>query len=325
VPSGAVGTLARHEYRAAVRSRVLAALLITLVAVTAVSIMVATFDYRTQLADYRAYRDAATAAGVTRVQPLPLVPLQLMRGAIEYIEIIGALIAIALGYLTVSRERGNRTLPLVRSRPVSTGQQTLGAALGAVSLISTLVLATALMAVLAIGVVGRDWINGAEALKLGIGCVASILYMTSFYCLGALLAARSRVLANALVGALVIWLSVVLILPQIGDTLDPDNQVPGGLFKSLNVDKPHEVAILGHFGTYERIRNDVEQASLAKHYERFAFAMLDIKEKYRGLSLGNLFTRKRADVAWILVSTAVLVAGMWWSFRRQPALPRGAN
>jgi ABC-2 type transport system permease protein len=325
VPSAQVFTLARHEFRSAVRSRVLGALLITLLAVTAVSILVGTFDYRTQLADYQAYRDAAVAAGITKVAPLPLAPLSLLRGAIEYLEIVGAVIAIALGYLSVARERGNRTLALIRSRPVSTGQLALGTALGAIGLISTLVVATGLMAVLALGVVGGDWIGAAEALKLAIVCIASIVYMTAFYCLGAMLAARSRVLANALVGALVVWLAVVLIIPQIGDTLDADNQVPGGLFASLNVDKAHEKAIIADFGTYERIRTDLEQVSLAKHYERFAFAGLDVKASYRGASVPTLIVHKLADLAWLVAAAALLGAGMWWSFRRQPALPRGAN
>lgn len=323
--SGQVVALARHEFRSALRSRVLAALLVTLLAVTTVSILVGTFDYRTQLADYQAYRDAAVAAGITRVPPLPLVPLELLRGVVEYLEIIGAVLAIALGYLSVARERGNRTLPLIRTRPVSTGQLALGTALGAIALITTLVLATAAMAVLALGVVGGNWINGVEALKLAIFCVASVVYMTTFYFLGALLAARSRVLANALVGALVIWLAVVLIIPQIGDTLDADNQVPGGLFASLNVDKKHELAIIADFGTYERIRTDLEQLSLAKHYERFAFAGLDVKASYRGASIQTLLTHKLADLAWMVACAAFLGAGMWWSFRRQPALPRGEN
>lgn len=323
--SGQIVTLARHEFRSALRSRVLAALLVTLLAVTTVSILVGTFDYRTQLADYQSYRDAADAAGITRVAPLPLVPLQLLSGVVEYIEIIGAVIAIALGYISVARERGNRTLPLIRTRPVSTGELALGTALGAIALITTLVLATAATAVLALGAVGGDWITGVEAVKLAIVCVASVVYMTAFYALGALLAARSRVLANGLVGALVIWLAVVLIIPQIGDTLDADNQVPGGLFKALNVDKPHERAIIADLGTYERIRTDLEQLSLAKHYERFAFAALDIKESYRGASIGTVLAHKLADLAWIVACAAALGAGMWWSFRRQPALPRGAN
>lgn len=44
------------------------------------------------------------------------------------------------------------------------------------------------------------------------------------------LASTTRRLNTALIVALVLWLVVVLIVPQIGDTMDPDNQVPGGLF-----------------------------------------------------------------------------------------------
>ena len=39
-----------------------------------------------------------------------------------------------------------------------------------------------------------------------------------------------RSLPNALIIILVIWLIFVLIIPQIGDTMDPDNQIPGGFF-----------------------------------------------------------------------------------------------
>ena len=115
-------TLARHEYRSAVRSKILVVLLGILVTVTAVSVYIASVDYAGKLADYQAYVDAAKNSGLDRVAPSPLAALSLLRGAFEYLEIIGAVIAIALGYLTVSRERSNRTLPLIRSRPVTSGE-----------------------------------------------------------------------------------------------------------------------------------------------------------------------------------------------------------
>ena len=77
---------------------------------TTVSVLVAAFDYQTQLDEYESYKAAAAAAGIDTVAPLPLRPLQLLRPVVEYLEIIGAVIAIALGYLSVARERGNRTL-----------------------------------------------------------------------------------------------------------------------------------------------------------------------------------------------------------------------
>ncbi len=87
-----------------------------------------------------------------------------------------------------------------------------------------------------------------------LGYLAAIVYMGTFYCLSVVVTRRSKVATNGLLIALAVWLIVVLILPQIGDTLDPDNQVPGGLFAALNLAKPQETQILAHFSFYETIR-----------------------------------------------------------------------
>ena len=318
-------TLARHEYRAAVRSRILLVLLGIVVTVTAVSVYIASVDYAGKLADYQAYRAAAQANGLDRIAPSPLAALSLLRGAMEYLEIIGAVIAIALGYLTVSRERANRTLPLIRSRPVASGELATGSLLGAVGLFATLVAVTAFVGVICVGIIGRDWINATQALKLLLGYIAAIVYMGAFYCLGAIATARSRVAANGLMIALGIWLIVVLVLPQIGDTMDADNQVPGGLFKALGLNHDGEVQILTHFTTYERIRTWTEEASLAKHFERFAFGMTDVKERYRPYSLPWLLGQTRNDIGWLVAYSAALFAGLRHSFRRQPTIPQGGT
>ncbi len=318
-------TLARHEYRAAVRSRILLVLLGIVVTVTAVSVYIASVDYAGKLADYQAYRAAAQANGLDRIAPSPLAALSLLRGAMEYLEIIGAVIAIALGYLTVSRERANRTLPLIRSRPVTSGELATGSLLGAVGLFATLVAVTAFVGVICVGIIGHDWINATQALKLLLGYIAAIVYMGAFYCLGAIATAKSRVAANGLMIALGIWLIVVLVLPQIGDTMDADNQVPGGLFKALGLNHDGEVQILTHFTTYERIRTWTEEASLAKHFERFAFGMTDVKERYRPYSLPWLLGQTRNDIGWLVAYSAALFAGLRHSFRRQPTIPQGGT
>ena len=314
-------TLARHEYRSAVRSKILIVLLGILVTVTAVSVYIASVDYAGKLADYQAYVDAATTSGLDRIAPSPLAALSLLRGAFEYLEIIGAVIAITLGYLTVSRERANRTLPLIRSRPVTSGELAAGSLLGALGVIITLITVTAIVGVVCVGTIGHDWINATQALKLVLAYVASIAYMGAFYCLGAIATAKSRVAANGLMIALGFWLIVVLVLPQIGDTMDADNQIPGGLFKALGLGHDGEVQILTHFMTYEQIRTWTEEASLAKHYERFSFAMSDVKERYRPYDLGWLLRQTRNDIGWLIAYAGVLVAGLRRAFRAQPIIP----
>lgn len=318
-----IWTLARHEYRAATRSGILIVLLGILVSVTAVSVFIASVDYRSQIADYRAYVASARAGGVARIAPSPLRPLSLLRGATEYLEIIGAVIAITLGYLTVARERSNRTLTLLRSRPVTAGEHTAGSLVGALGTIITLIAITGAVGVLMTGIIGNDWINAAQAVRLLLAATAAVIYMTVFYCVGAVATARSRVAATGLLIALGVWLLVVLIIPQLGDTLDADNQIPGGLFKALGLNRDGETQILAHFHTYETTRVGIEEASFAKHYERFSFAMTDVLDKYRDFTLRQLLHEKWHDIAWLIAYPTVALAALWQSFRHQPTIPTG--
>lgn len=320
-----VFTLARHEYRAALRSRVFLALAAVMSIATVASVYVAAADYQGRLADYLVYQSAAQANGITQVTPPPFALLALLRGAFEYLEIIGSVIAITLGYLSVSRERLGRTLPLLRSRPVTGGEHAAGNILGAIALIATIVGATAAAAVLCLGVIGHDWPNGPQLLKLALGYTAAIVYMTTFYCLGAIASAKAKVPATGLMVALGVWLIVVLILPQIGDTLDADNQVPGGLFAALGLGHQGEVDILARFTFYEKVRTAIEAASLEKHFERFAFAMTDVKARYRDLTLGQLLDIKRIEVIWMAFYATTLCAWMRRVFIRQSALPQGGK
>jgi ABC-type transport system involved in multi-copper enzyme maturation permease subunit len=318
-------TLAQHEYRAAIRSRVLVMLIGLLVIVTVASVYIAAVAHRSQVADYEAYKTAAQANGLDRIAPSPLAAMSLLGGALEYLQIIGSVIAITLGYLSVIRERSNRTLPLIKSRPVTATEQTFGNLLGAVGLIATLIAATACAGVVCIGVIGHDWINLNEAGQLLLAYLAALIYMTGFYCLGAIAATRARYSANGLLAALAIWLVIVLILPQIGDTLDADNQVPGGLFQALGLNRADETTILTHFDIYETIRTRIEYISFAQHFQRFVFAMADVKERYRPFNLGYLFARVWTDLAWVLAYPLMLIALLRRTIRRQPTIPQGAN
>ena len=320
-----VVTLARHEYRAATRSSILVTLLGILTAVTLVSVYIAAVAHRSQVADYVSYRAAARATGLERIAPSPLAPLSLLRGVFEYLQIIGAIIAIAIGYLSVSRERVSRTMSLIQSRPVSTGEFVAGNLFGALAIIATLVAGTALIAVVGIGLVGHDWISLGEALKLLIAFTTSIIYMAGFYCLGAITTTKAKVAVNGLIIALAVWLVLVLVTPQIGDTLDMDNQVPGGLFKALGLSRADETTLLNHFSAFETIRTRIEYVSFAQHYQRFAFAMVDIKERYRGHNIGWLLGRVWTDLAFVIAFPAALAAGLRRTIRRQPIIASGEH
>ena len=118
--------------------------------------------------------------------------------------------------------------------------------------------------------------------------------------------ARLKQYSSAILVGITSWLIVVLVVPQIGDTMDPDNQVPGGLFGSLGIVKSTETSILAHFHTFDVIRNGLEVTSITKLFERVAFAFLGIKDKYNQLSIPTVAKALESSLIGVIVLTVVI-------------------
>jgi ABC-type transport system involved in multi-copper enzyme maturation permease subunit len=302
--------LARKDVGAAVRSRLVLVVTGMLLLTSFVSLIVAALALR---AESTAYDDAlatlvSLGKSVDALAPPAFFPLRLMRGFIEHLEIIGAVLGIILGYGAAAGERGRNTLALILTRPVSQTSFVLGKAFGGALLIFgglAVVFLTSIAAILALGRVG---LSGEELGKVAIVYAASGCYVMAFFLLGFLLALWMRRLPDAILTAFAIWLVLVLIAPQIGDTLDPDNQVAGGVFKQIAIPKAQEKEILASFASYETIRNGIEELSPAKHLERLSFALLGIKDIYNGQPLGLVMGDKGTELMWLTGYLAALLA-----------------
>ena len=251
---------------------------------------------------------------VASIPPPAFVPLKLLRGFIEYTEIIGAVLGIVLGYRAAAIERGRNTLALILTRPLTQTTFIAGKLYGNLALIAAVMTATFLLGAIGIMVIGGVTLAIDQLLRLLIVDVAAVVYIAMFFALGLLLSLSTKRLPHALLAAFAIWLGLVLIAPQIGDTLDPDNQVAGGVFRTLGIAKPNEKAILASFKTYEIIRDGIEQASPAKHFERGSFALTGIKEIYNGQPVGAVMADRWNDFAWLAGGLAVLLSLLF--FRR---------
>jgi len=297
-----IAVIAKKEFRDSIKSKLFLTLVSFLILLIVVSIVVSSFDFKSQVADYRSSVKILKDMGKSSEIPdMPqFFPLKSMRGVIEYIEIIGAIIGIILGYLCISREKGKRTLQLVLSRPVKTTDIITGKFIGNSLLVLLVLLAGLFFSFFIIWSIGGLLLNLIEVIKLLLVFLFSYLYIMFFFCLSSVLSLWFRSLSNALIICFIIWLVFVLIIPQIGDTMDPDNQIPGGFFKSMNIDKPQEEEIMAKFATYETTRNAIEESSITKHYERLNFAVTGIKEKYNGKDFGFIFKDSWKDLVWVL-------------------------
>ena len=306
-----IRVLAAKEIRDAVRSGIIVAVAGFLFIASMVALGVSAIALHADVAAY----EEAKALLVSLGKPLDALvaptyfPLRLMRGFIEQVEIIGAVLGIVLGYRAAAIERGRNTLALMMTRPVSQAVFLAGKLGGNMVLIGLSLTLAFVSGLLAIIVIGGVSFTGEEYLKVFLSLLAAIFYTASFFILGLFFALHARRLPHALLYAFAIWLSLVLVAPQIGDTLDPDNQVSGGVFRKLHIAKPQEKEIMLSFASYETIRNGIEEASPAKHFERLTFALLGIKETYNGMPILTILNERMRDPV-SLIMIFIAMAGL---------------
>ena len=305
--------IASKEFKDAMRSKLFLVMLFLLIGLTATSILVSSLVFKAQLNEYQlAVQILAQLGKVPTLQPPHLFPLTLLRGLMDYLEIIGAILGILLGYFSVAKEKNHRTLQLILTRPVERKDIVTGKLLGNAALLASVLLLVAGIVWTSIWSVTGVTLLGSEVAKLLLVLALSLAYIMVFYLLASFLSLRMRSLSQSLMVCFAIWLAIVLILPQIGDTMDPDNKVQGGFFKSMNFNKDQEHQVLAQFNTYEKTRNLIEEISVTKHYERISFALLGIKDEFNDKSLLYVLSIKWFDAVWIAL---FLLAGFIANYR----------
>ena len=289
--------ITKKEVQDAIRSRQALALIAFLSLSILISVWVASASFSIKMDEYNLYLAALTPDMHSQALSRPqLFPLTLIRSGIEYIEILGALFAFIIGFTSVSRERSRGTSLLLLSRPIKKSEILLAKSLGLL-VIWTSVLAT---------IYGHGRLQVIDYVRLGIVFLFADIYLLFWSFFAVAVTARLKQFSSAILVGITAWLMVVLVIPQIGDTMDPDNQVPGGLFGSLGIVKATETSILAHFHSFDVIRNGLEVTSITKLFERVAFAFLGIKDKYNQLPISSVAKALESSLIAVILLTVLI-------------------
>ncbi len=294
--------IAKKELKDIMRSKIFLYMVILLVVLTITSLTVSFLVFNSQVDEYQKSVNVLKQLGKEPPAPPKLYPLTLLRGVVDYIEIVGAILGILLGYISISKERNTKAFKLLLTRPISKRDITYGKIISNALFILALMTVVGIMIILSIYFIGGVMLSGVELLKVFLFIIFSTMYILLFFMISFFLSLQQKTIVHALIISFIIWLVFVLILPQIGDTMDPDNQVPGGLFKSLNIDKPQEKQIMTKFAGYESSREVIEQMSITKHYERAIFGFFGIKAVYNDMPLLEVLNAVMVNMLVLIIS-----------------------
>ena len=285
--------ITRKEITDALRNKLFLITLGLLLLLTIVSIVLGALQVRAAMADYNNSIEFLKSIGKTELPPKPnLNPLAASKGFVNYLGMIGALLAMLLGNHAIVKEKRSGTLKLILSRPVYRDSLLNGKLLGNLGLLAGISLMVGIATFIALQFVGSVSLSGDEFLRMIFFFIMSFLYMAVFMVLAAAVSLMSRNGNKALLVTILVWLVFAFVFPQIGDTMDMDNQLPGGFFARMGMSKDQEQKVLANFKFYETLRNSIEEMSPTKHYERVSFALLNVKPGFENNTAAEVLQLK---------------------------------
>lgn len=310
--------IAAKELSDALRNRLFLIAAVTMLGLALIAVLLGAVTVRAQMSDYLKAVDVLKSLGRTDYPEAPsLNPLAVSKSFINYLAMVGALLATILGFSTIRKERQAGTLPLLLSRPVFRDQLLTGKILGNALMLGLLMLLVGAMTYLAITIVGRVSLTVDEFMKLALTMLMSWFYLLTSFALALLLSLVFPDGNKALLLTIIIWLIYAFVFPQIGDTMDIDNQLPGGFFATLGLDRAGEEAALAQFKWYETVRDGIEQLSPTKHYERISFALLGVKKAFIPNTWLEIVQLKLIDIAGLLLPIFLLFSAAYVVFLRK--------
>jgi len=231
----AVVIIARKEFQAAFRNR----LFITIAALfLLMSILSVYIGSATKRAEMRVYNEAVatlTAQGAATLPPQPEIhTLTILSNLTEYVSIVGAILAVVLGYNALIQEKESGSLKLILSRPVYRDRLLTGKLMGNAAVIGALLGLVFAFNLILLALVGGIWPTAGEALRLLSFVGLAFFYMLIFLTLSMLLSIRMKSSATVFLVSLVVWMLVSFVIPQMAETMMTNSTVINSISGTAN-------------------------------------------------------------------------------------------
>ncbi|KAF5047850.1 ABC-2 family transporter protein [anaerobic digester metagenome] len=308
--------IAKKEIRDDLRNKLFLSILVLLLVLIIVSIVLGSYQVRIAIDNYNSSISFLKSLGKAELPPMPnLNPISASKGFVNYIGMVGALLAIVLGNTAITKEHKNGTMRLILSRGVFRDTFLNGKLIGNFAILAFITVMMGIITFISLLAIGGAALTPNDVVRLLLFFGMSFLYMAFFTVLSMGIATVSTKGSRALLITVIIWLVLSFVFPQIGDTMDMDNQIPGGFFSSMGMSRDQETQVMQQFKFYETVRDSIEEMSPTKHYERISYALLNVKPGFEtntpwevmGLKWINLLGLLAPSIAiWLLTYTAFL-------------------
>ena len=211
--------IAAKEFRAAFKDRVFLVITALFMVLSVISVYIGS---STKNAEMKAYQDIVAllkSQNATNFPPAPLIfPLAILENLSAYVSIIGAVLAVFLGFDAFSGERENGTLKLLLTRPLYRDQLVTGKLLGGGLVIGTLLSVTLIFNTMLFSIVSGLVPNADELSRLVFFIVLAFIYMMVFYTATLFVSIKAGDRAFGFLLMMTVWIFITFVIPQLADS-----------------------------------------------------------------------------------------------------------
>ena len=302
--------IARKEFRAAFRNRLFLTITLLFLGLSILSVYIGSTTKRAEMRIYDARVATLQAEGAAVIPAAPEIhTLTILANLTEYVAIVGAILAVILGYNTLIEEKESGGLKLILSRPVYRDQLLVGKLLGNAAVIASLLGLVFLFNLILLIAIGGIWPTLGEVARLFTFTVMALAYMLIFLTVSLFLSIRLNNGATVFLISLTLWVLVSFVVPQMADAMMVNSSVVNSISGAIN-QIPQETAV----------SQAINYLSPTWHLRNIGGELLQFTFGSNAISTGTLLGHTLTTLLVLLVPTVAFIAAGFAVFQRNETL-----
>lgn len=255
-----------QHVKSLVREKTVVVLMVMLFGITIASSFIGWSSHHTVVAVY----DQTILAFRSSGKPIPPNPfaqqpeLSILKNMVIYIPLVGALLAIIIGQVSVTADNVAGVTKLIFSRPISRRDYMVGKLLGISYVLVAIILICLSTSVASLAIINSHLPTVGELAKLILFYLLSFGYLLFFALIGFTAALLTRSQSLALLGALAVWIVISFVIPQFASGVSP--------IASLN---PASTPVDATQSVFFRTTQIAKPLSLSEEYKTVGLKLLD--------------------------------------------------
>ncbi len=218
--------IAIREFKTVFHNKIFITIALLFLAMSILSVYIGSSTKKAELKIYNETIANLTAQGSSEFPPKPEVhTLTILSNLREYISMIGAIMAIVLGFSVLTQEKESGGLKLILSRPVFRDQLLTGKLLGNSAVIGLILGLAFLFNLILLFLVGGIFPTFSEILRLIIFTLLAFFYMLIFLTFSMLLSIKMKNSSTVFLISILVWISVSFVIPQMAETMKANSTV----------------------------------------------------------------------------------------------------